>query len=55
MNQLNLAEVACELGILYKQKGDAKKGNQYLNEALGYFKKIDSKADISYLENLINN
>ena len=54
-NQLNLAEVACELGILYKQKGDANKGNQYLNEALGYFKMIDSTADISYLEKLIGN
>lgn len=53
-NQLNLAEVACELGILLKLKGDDKKGNQYLEEALGYFIKIDSKADISYLERLIN-
>ncbi|MCU0413436.1 MAG: tetratricopeptide repeat protein [Ignavibacteriaceae bacterium] len=53
-NQLNLAEVACELGILFKKKGENDKGNKYLNEALGYFKKIDSKADISYLEKLIS-
>ncbi len=53
-NQLNLAEVACELGIFFKKRGDSKKGNKYLNEALIYFRKIDSKADISYLENLIN-
>jgi tetratricopeptide (TPR) repeat protein len=54
-NQLNLAEVACELGILFRQKGESGKGSKYLNEALGYFKKIDSKADISYLEKLISN
>lgn len=53
-NQLNIAEVACELGILFKKKGDFEKGNQYLNEALGYFKKIDSKADISYIEKLVS-
>ena len=52
-NQLNLAEVACELGILFKKKGEPAKANKYLDEALGYFKKIDSKADISYLEKLI--
>lgn len=54
-NQLNLAEVACELGILFKKKGETDKGKKYLNEALGYFRKIDSKADISYLEKLISN
>ncbi|MCW9094287.1 MAG: tetratricopeptide repeat protein [Ignavibacteriaceae bacterium] len=54
-NQLNLAEVACELGILFKQKGEIEKSNQYLNEALGYFRKINSEADISYLEKLISN
>jgi tetratricopeptide (TPR) repeat protein len=54
-NQLNLAEVACELGILFKKKGDSKKGNKYLNEALGYFRKIDSKADVLYLEKLMRN
>ena len=53
-NQLNLAEVACELGILFKKKDEIEKSNKYLNEALGYFKKIDSKADISYLEKLIS-
>ena len=52
-NQLNLAEVACELGILFKKKGEPAKANKYLDEALGYFKKIDSKADITYLEKLI--
>jgi tetratricopeptide (TPR) repeat protein len=52
-NQLNLAEVACELGILFKKKGEPATANKYLNEALGYFKKIDSKADISYLEKLM--
>jgi len=54
-NQLNLAEVACELGILFKKKGDAKKGNKFLTEALCYFKKIDSKADVLYLEKLMSN
>ncbi len=53
-NQLNLAEVACELGILFNKKGEIEKGRKYLNEALGYFKKIDSKADITYLEKLIS-
>ena len=53
-NQLNLAEVACELGILFKQKGETEKGNRYLKEALGYFRKINSKVDISYLENLLS-
>ena len=53
-NQLNLAEVACELGILFKLKGDQAKGNKYLDEALGYFIKIDSTADITYLEKLIH-
>ncbi len=52
-NQLNLAEVACELGILFKKKGEPDKANKYLDEALGYFKKIDSKADITYLEKLL--
>lgn len=52
-NQLNLAEVACELGILFKKKGEPAVANKYLNEALGYFKKIDSKADITYLEKLM--
>ncbi|MBK9098165.1 MAG: tetratricopeptide repeat protein [bacterium] len=52
-NQLNLAEVACELGILFKKKGERATADKYLNEALGYFKKIDSKADISYLERLM--
>jgi len=54
-NQLNLAEVACELGIFFKKKGDTKKGNKYLSEALGYFRKIDSKADVLYLEKLMSN
>ena len=53
-NQLNLAEVACELGILFKKKGETEKSNQFLNEALGYFRKINSKADIQELEKLIN-
>ena len=53
-NQLNLAEVSCELGMLFKLKGEPEKGNKYLEEALGYFIKIDSKADITYLEKLIN-
>jgi tetratricopeptide (TPR) repeat protein len=53
-NQLNLAEVSCELGILFKQKGEVDKSNQYLNEALRYFKKINSKADIQELEKLLN-
>jgi tetratricopeptide (TPR) repeat protein len=52
-NQLNLAETAFELGILYKQKGDPDRGNQYLFEALGYFRKINSIADIQELEKLI--
>jgi tetratricopeptide (TPR) repeat protein len=54
-NQLNLAEVACELGIFFRKKGDAKKGNKFLNEALGYFKKIDSMADVLYIEKLMSN
>ena len=53
-NQLNLAEVACELGILFKQKGETEKSNQFLNEALGYFRRINSKADIQELEKLLN-
>lgn len=52
-NQLNLAETSWELGILYKQKGEMDKANKYLNEALGYFRKINSKADIEDLEKLI--
>lgn len=52
-NQLNLAETAYELGILFKQIGESEKANQYLIEALGYFRKINSKADIEDLEKLI--
>lgn len=54
-NQLNLAETAYELGILFKQTGEALKANQYLIEALGYFRKINAKADIEDLEKLIIN
>lgn len=53
-NQLNLAETSWELGILFKQKGETDKANQYLIEALGYFRKINSKADIDDLEKLIS-
>ncbi|MCZ7614053.1 MAG: hypothetical protein M5T52_11120 [Ignavibacteriaceae bacterium] len=38
---------------MFKKKGELAKAGKYLNEALGYFKKIDSKADITYLEKLV--
>ncbi|MBE0571199.1 MAG: tetratricopeptide repeat protein [Ignavibacteriaceae bacterium] len=54
-NKLNLAETAQELGILYKQKRDSEKSNQFFTEALSYFRKINSVADIQELEKLITN
>jgi len=54
-NQLNLAETAQELGILYKQKRDLEKSDQYFTEALSYFRKINSVADIQEVEKLITN
>ncbi len=54
-NKLNLAETAQELGLLYKLKRDSEKSNQYFNEALSYFRKINSVSDILELEKLINN
>jgi tetratricopeptide (TPR) repeat protein len=53
-NELNIAEVACELGILYKLKDEKEKSSKYLNEALNYFKMINSEADIRELEKIIN-
>ena len=52
-NQLNLAETAQELGILYKQKRELDKSNQYFTEALSYFRKINSVADIQEIEKLV--
>jgi tetratricopeptide (TPR) repeat protein len=52
-NQLNLAETAVELGILYKQKQNQEKITQYFNEALSYFRKINSVSDIQQIEKLI--
>lgn len=54
-NQLNLAETAQELGILFKLKRDLDKSNQYLTEALSYFRKINAVADIQEVEKLIKN
>jgi tetratricopeptide (TPR) repeat protein len=54
-NQLNLAETALELGILYKQKRDSERSNKYFTEALSYFRKINAVADIQELEKLIKN
>jgi len=52
-NQLNLAETAQELGILFKQKRESDKSNQYFTEALSYFRKINSIADIQEIEKLM--
>jgi tetratricopeptide (TPR) repeat protein len=54
-NQLNLAETAQELGILYKLKRDAEKSDQYFTEALSYFRKINAVTDIQEVEKLIKN
>jgi tetratricopeptide (TPR) repeat protein len=52
-NQLNLAETAQELGILFKQKRESDMSNQYFTEALSYFRKINSIADIQEIEKLM--
>ncbi len=54
-NKLNLAETAQELGLLYKLKRDSEKSNKYFDEALSYFRKINSVSDILEIEKLINN
>lgn len=52
-NELNLAESCFEMGILLKEKNDVEGAKKYFNNALQYYKKIDSKIDteriISYL------
>ena len=54
-NELNEAETAYELGLLYKDQKNEKDSTKFFKQALAYYKNIQAKDEIAEIENLLSN
>lgn len=52
-NSLNIAETSAELANIYKQEGKDEIGNNYLNQALDYYRKTSAKDKVLMIENML--
>lgn len=53
-NELNFAESACELGVLYDEVGRTADATEYFKKALSYYKKIKASDEINKIKLLLN-
>lgn len=54
-NELNYAETAFELALLYRQTGKDKQAVEYYKKSIGYYKKIKAVNEAAELESIFNN
>jgi len=52
-NQMNAAETAFELGLLYEKMNDANQKNSYLTKAKDYYKKIESMVNVERIDAML--
>ena len=52
-NQMNAAETAFELGLLYEKMNDANQKNSYLKKAKDYYKKIESLVNVERIDAML--
>ena len=52
-NQMNAAETAFELGLLYEKMNDANQKNSYLTKAKDYYKKIESLVNVERIDAML--
>jgi len=52
-NQMNAAETAFELGLLYEKMNDAYQKNSYLTKAKDYYKKIESMVNVERIDAML--
>jgi tetratricopeptide (TPR) repeat protein len=52
-NSLNIAEASAELASIYKEEGKDELGNNYLNQALDYYRKTNVKEKVLMIEKML--
>jgi len=52
-NQLNVAETAFELGLLYEKMNDSQQKNSYLEKSKEYYKKIESLVNVERIDAML--
>ena len=52
-NQLNVAETAFELGLLYEKMNDSQQKNSYLEKAKEYYQKIESLVNVDRIDAML--
>jgi tetratricopeptide (TPR) repeat protein len=53
-NKYNYAETSFELGLLYKEAGKQKEGNNHLSSARTYYKRIKAESEIKKIDLIMN-